>query len=64
MFTSDEVKARHGLSDHAAWQLVLYAKQRGQIGSVRRGLHFVVPPGQDPAKYRPDPYLVAAKDGP
>lgn len=32
----DEVKARHGLSDHAAWQPVLYTKQRGQIERVRR----------------------------
>lgn len=64
VFTSDEVKARYGLSDHAAWQLVLYAKRRGQIGSVRKGLYFVVPPGNDPAAYRPDPYLVAAKAAP
>jgi predicted transcriptional regulator of viral defense system len=64
VFTSNEVRARYGLSDHAAWQLVLYAKRRGQIGSVRKGLYFVVPPGQDPAKYRPDPYLVAAKTAP
>jgi len=64
VFTSDEVKARYGLSDHASWQLVLYAKQQGQIGAVRNGLYYVVPPGQDPTRYRPDPYLVAAKSAP
>jgi len=64
VFTFDEVKARYGLSDHAARQGVLYAKRRGQIGAVRKGLYFVIPPGADPATFRPDPYLVAAKAEP
>jgi len=64
VFTLAEVKERYGLSDHAAWQAVLYAKRRGQLGAVRKGLYCVMPPGSDPATYRPDPYLVAAKAAP
>lgn len=64
VFTSEEVKARYALSDHAAWQAVLYAKRRGQIGAVRKGLYFVIPPGADAVTFRPDPYLVAAKSEP
>lgn len=64
VFTFEEVKARYGLEDHAARQAILYAKRRGQIGTVRKGLYFVIPPGADPALYRPDPYLVAAKAEP
>jgi predicted transcriptional regulator of viral defense system len=64
VFTFEEAKARYGLQDHAARQAIFYAKRRGQIGAVRKGLYFVVPPGADPATYRPDPYLVAAKAEP
>lgn len=64
VFTLREVKDRYGLDDHAAWQAILYAKKRWQIGTVRRGLYYVVPPGQPAAFYRPDPFLVAAKAEP
>lgn len=64
VFTLEEVKARYGLSDHAAKQAVQYAKSRGQIGAVRPGLYYVVPPGTDPGAFRPDPYLVASKAAP
>ena len=64
VFTLDEVKTRYELTGHAAWQAVLYAKSRGQIGAVKKGLYYVVPSGSDPASYVPDPYLVAAKAAP
>lgn len=64
VFTLPEVEARYGLSNHAARQAVLYAKGRGQIGAVRRGLYFVIPPGADPAAYRPDAFLAASKAEP
>lgn len=64
VFTLDEVKDGYGLSDNAAWQAVRYAKRRGQIGTARRGLYYVVPPGSDSKTYRPDPYLLAAKAAP
>ncbi|MBI4728012.1 MAG: hypothetical protein HY775_00695 [Acidobacteria bacterium] len=60
----DEVKIRYGLAGHAAWQAVLYAKSRGQIGAVKKGLYYVVPSGADPASYLPDLFLVAAKATP
>jgi len=64
VFTLREVKKRYGLDDHAAWQAILYAKKQWQIGTVRRGLYYVVPPGEPGAFYRPDPLLVAAKAEP
>lgn len=64
VFTLDEVKTRHALSDNAAWHAVLYAKRRGEVGAVRKGLYYVVPPGADAATYRPDPYLVATRAAP
>jgi predicted transcriptional regulator of viral defense system len=64
IFTTAEVKERYRLDDHAAWQAILYAKKQWQVGTVRRGLHYVVPPGEPAAFYRPDPFLVAAKAEP
>jgi predicted transcriptional regulator of viral defense system len=64
VFTLREVQNRYGLDDHAAWQAILYAKKQWQIGTIRRGLYYVVPPGEPGAFYHPDPYLVAAKAEP
>jgi predicted transcriptional regulator of viral defense system len=40
--------------------LLTYYRKQGRIIPIRRGLYATVPPGQDPASYPVDPYLVAA----
>ena len=43
--------------------LVYQGLKKGELGMVKRGLYFLVPPGQEPATYRPDPFLIASKLG-
>lgn len=41
--------------------LVFQGLRRGELGLVKRGLYFVIPPGQSKETYSPDPFLIASK---
>jgi predicted transcriptional regulator of viral defense system len=65
VFTFAEFKAYHDpkgtRSDKTRSALLIYHVKAGRLVRIRRGLYSVVPSGIDPARYSPDPYLVAAK---
>jgi predicted transcriptional regulator of viral defense system len=65
VFTVEELTyflAKHG--SYSRWtrkELLAHHRKQGHILRVRRGLYIVVPSGADPANYKVDPYLLAAK---
>jgi len=65
VFTHDEFVAFHaageGRSPKTRESLLAHHVDSGRLVRVRRGLYAVVPSAADPKRYRPDPYLVAAR---
>src|SRR3989338_6649773 len=65
LFTFKELAERYAKKNtkKTLRNLVYQGLKKGELGTVKRGLYFLVPPGQDLATYRPDPFLVASKLG-
>ena len=64
VFTHAEFVAAHtagGRSEHTSNSLLAKHLAAGRLLRVRRGVYATVPPGVDPRKALPDPYLVATK---
>lgn len=59
VFTAEDFGQVLGLSRRSRDSLLSYYRQRGRILSVRRGLYWVVPDGDDPETCAVDPFLVA-----
>lgn len=63
VFTFEELLRKYG-EDNAKKtlrNLVFQGLKRGELGLVKRGLYFVVPPGQTKETYSADPFLIASK---
>ncbi len=65
IFTFQELVKRYTKenTEKTLRNLVYQGLKKGDLGMVKRGLYFLVPPGQEPATYRPDPFLIASKLG-
>jgi predicted transcriptional regulator of viral defense system len=64
VFTHAEFVTAHtagGSSEHTSNTLLAKHQAGGRIVRIRRGLYASVPPGLEPAAFRPDPYLLATK---
>jgi len=48
-------------SEKTLRNLVFQGLKRGELGTPKRGLYFVIPPAQTKGTYSPDPFLIAAK---
>jgi predicted transcriptional regulator of viral defense system len=54
-------EAKRSRSRKTRESLLAHHVRRGRLLRVRRGLYAVLPRGADPKRYRPDPYLLAAR---
>lgn len=65
LFTFEELAERYAKenTEKTLRNLVYQGLKKGELGMVKRGLYFLVPPGQEPATYRPDSFLIASKLG-
>jgi predicted transcriptional regulator of viral defense system len=64
VFTHSEFVAAHtagGRSEHTSNALLAQHVAAGRLLRLRRGLYASIPPGVDPRRHNPDPYLVATK---
>jgi predicted transcriptional regulator of viral defense system len=65
LFTFEELAERYAKENtkKTLRNLVYQGLKKSELGIVKRGLYFLIPPGQEPAAYRPDPFLIASKLG-
>jgi len=65
LFTFGELVKRYTKenTEKTLRNLVYQGLKKGELGIVKRGLYFLIPPGQEPTTYRPDPFLIASKLG-
>ena len=63
VFAFEELLRKYGKenSEKTLRNLVFQGLKRGTIGLVKRGLYFVIPPGQSKETYSPDPFLIASR---
>lgn len=61
VFSAEGFGAALNLTAASRDSLLSYYRQRGRILPVRRGLYWVVPPGESPDTCTVDPFLVAAR---
>ncbi len=65
LFTFGELVKRYTKenTEKTLRNLVYQGLKKNELGIVKRGLYFLIPPGQEPATYQPDPFLIASKLG-
>jgi len=61
VFTAEEFGAALDLSVRSRDSLLAYYRRRGRILPIRRGLYWVVQPGETPETCAVDPFLLAAR---
>lgn len=61
VFRAEEFGSALNLTSRSRDSLLAYYRQRGRILPIRRGLYWVVHPGESPETRAFDPFLVAAK---